>query len=243
MLPVVKDRSAPARSEKQGTRLFQAIGGMPIIRMVMETTPSEYYKALWKPCTTTSIWIGSLSFDDTLENLLRIFEMTGFGDARVEAVTPPNALVTLTEVLSLYRQLKLKCSLEVKDVASQAIFVEPDMNLVEAMRLMCDRRIRRLFLRERAGEFVSDRNILAFLLSPNGLKVARDNPESWTNLNLSVIQSMKARNVSSHALVEDVGKMSETGHDVFLLSDKASLLSKWDLVMKPWKAGELRLSF
>jgi hypothetical protein len=71
------------------------------------------------------------------------------------------------------------------------------------------------------------------------LKVARDDPESWTDLRLSTIQNMKARTVSRHATVEDVGKMSEAGRDVFMLSDGLSLLSRWDLVMKPWKAGRL----
>jgi hypothetical protein len=144
MLPVVKDRSEPGVAEKQGVRLFRAIGGLPIIRMVLKTKPSGYYKALWEPCTTISIWIGSLSFDDTLENLLRIFEVTGFGDARVEAATPPHALITLTEVVSLYRETKLKCNLEVKDVASRAIFADADTKLLDAMRTMYDKRVRRL---------------------------------------------------------------------------------------------------
>jgi CBS domain-containing protein len=242
MLPIIKDGTTPGGGEEQGGRLFQAVSGLSIIRMVMETKPSEYYKALWRPCTTTTVWIGSLSFDDTLENLLRIFEATGFGDARVEAATPPNALVTLTEVISLYRQMKLSCKLEVKKVASPAIFVDPDMKLIDAMRLMYDRKVRRLFLTGREDEFVSDRNILALLLSPKGLKVARDNPEFWTELSLSAAQSVKARAVSSHALVEDAGRLSEIGHDVFILSDKASVLSRWDLVMKPWKDGRLLLS-
>jgi hypothetical protein len=242
MLPIAQDRIAPGDSEKHGVKLFQAVAGLPIIRMLKDTPPSDYYKALWESCTTTSIRIGSLSFDDTLENLLRIFEVTGFGDARVEAATPPNAMITLTEVLSLFRELKLKCNLEVKDVASQVILADPDMKLIEAMRMMCEKGVRRLFLRGKADEFVSDRTILAFLFSPRGLKAARDNPESWTNHNLSAVQSMKAHTVSTHALVEDIGKMSEAGRDVFTLSDEALLLSRWDLVMKPWKAGQIRLS-
>ena len=241
MLPIVKDRTAPG-GEKQGVKLFQAIGGLPIIRMLIDTKPSDYYKALWQPCSTISIQIGSLSFEDTLENLLRIFEATRFGDARVEAATPPNALITLTEVVSLYREMRLKCDLEVKEIASRVIFVDPDTTLIEAMRVMRDKRVRRLFLRGRADEFVADRNILASLFSPKGLKVLRDNPEAWTDSSLSAIQSIKARTVSPHALVEDVSKMSESGRDVFILSDRASLLSRWDLVMKPWNLGKLSLS-
>jgi len=241
MLPIVKVGDSPTR-EKEGVALYQAIGSQPIIRLLTETKPSDYYKILWNSCTTTSIWIGSLGYDDSLDALLRIFLMTGFGDAKVDAPPSPPALITLGEVVALYRERKLRCGLGVNEIASRAVLVEPDMSLLEAMNLMCEMRIRRLFLRERAGEFVSDRNILAFLFSPKGLKIARDAPESWTDLRLSDIDSMFARLVSPDATVEDVGRMLEPGRDVFVLPDSDSLVSRWDLVIKPWKAGKLNLS-
>ncbi len=241
MLPIVKVGASPTH-EKEGITLFQAIGSQPIISLLTQTKPGEYYKILWNSCTTTSIWIGALGYDDSLDELLRIFVLTGFGDAKVDCPPSPPALITLNEVVSLYREGKLRCDLGVKDVASSAVVVDPDMPLMEAMNLMCEVRIRRLFLREKAGEFVSDRNILAFLFSPKGLKIARDAPESWTDLKLSDIGSMFARIVPPEASVEDVGRMVEPGRDVFVLSDNESVISRWDLVIKPWKAGKLRLS-
>jgi CBS domain-containing protein len=241
MLPIVKVGDSPTIM-KDGVELFQAIGSQPIIRLLTATRPSEYYKILWKSCETTSIWIGSLGFDDTLDKLLRVFELTGFGDAKVDAPPSPPALVTLTEVASLYRERKLKCQLSVKDVASPAVFVDPETPLVEAMNTMCEKKIRRLFLSGKAGRFVSDRNILAFLFSPKGLKIARDSPDFWTDLRISEMDSKTARPISPDAKVEDVGRMLEAGRDVFMLSDELSLVSRWDLVMKPWKAGKLRLS-
>jgi hypothetical protein len=242
MLPIVKVGDSPT-IEKDGVRLYQAIGSQPIIRLLTATRPSDYYRILWKSCETTSIWIGSLDYDDTLENLLKTFELTGFGDARVNNDSaPPHALITLDEIVSLYRERKLKCDLGVKDIASLAVFVDPDTPLIEAMNTMCEKRIRRLFLRGKAGRFVSDRHILAFLFSPKGLKIARDSPDYWTDLKISAIESMAARPVSPDAKVEDVGRMVEAGRDVFMLSDGLSLLSRWDLVMKPWKAGKLRLT-
>ena len=241
MLPIVKVGASPVR-EKEGVTLFQAIGSQPIITLLTETKPSDYYKILWNSCTTTSIWIGALGYDDSLDELLRIFVLTGFGDAKVDSPPSPPALITLNEVVGLYGERKLRCEVGAREVASPAVVVEPDMPLMEAMNLMCERRIRRLFLREKAGEFVSDRNILAFLFSPKGLKIARDSPDSWTDLRLSDVESMFARLISPDASVEDVGRMIEPGRDVFVLSDNESLISRWDLVIKPWKAGKLRLS-
>ncbi len=233
---------APPETERKEVNLFKAVGGQQIIRLILESKPSDYDKILWYPCTTPTMWLGALEYSDNLEKLLRIFELTGFGDARVNAQAPPHALITLDEVVSLYRERKLKCDLGVKDIASQAIFVNPDTPLIEAMNMMCDKRIRRLFLQGKAGKFVSDRHVLAFLFSPKGLKIARDSPDFWTDLKISEIESMTARPVSPDARVEDVGRMVEAGRDVFMLSDGLSLVSRWDLVMKPWKVGKLRLS-
>jgi CBS domain-containing protein len=241
ILPVAKVGAPPA-VEKQGVKLFKAIASQQIIRLVIDSKPSDYYKILWNPCTTTSIWLGALEYHDSLEKLLRIFELTGFGDARVNGQAPPHALITLDEVISLYRERKLKCKLEVKAIASRAIFVDPDTMLMEAMKIMCEKRVRRLFLRGRKGEFMSDRNILAFLFSPKGLADAREAPESWTDAKVSEIQPMKARPISPHSKVEDAGRMLEPGRDVFWLSDEVSLVSKWDLVMRPWRAKQLGLS-
>jgi predicted transcriptional regulator len=241
MLPIVKVGTSPTL-ERNGVKFFQAIGSLPIITLLTETSPGEYYKVLWNPCTTTSIWIGSLEFQDSLEDLLRIFEVSGFGDAKVDSPPLPPALLTLNQVVSLYRSKKLRCGLRAKEIASRTVLSDPEMSLTEAMGLMCQKRIRRLFLRGRKGEFVSDRGILAFLFSPMGLKVARDTPESWMDIKLGAIRSMSAHAVEADALVEDVGKLVEHGRDVFVLSDGEQIISKWDLVMKPWRQGELRLA-
>ena len=152
------------------------------------------------------------------------------------------ALLTLNEVVALYGEGKLKCDTLVKDVASRVITIDQDTPLIDAMKTMLETRVRRLFLKGRKGEFISDRAILAFLFSPEGLKVARDSPNFWTDLKVSMIQTMKAHAVSSDAMVEDVGSIVERGREVFILPDGLSLLSRWDLVMKPWKAGQLHLS-
>ena len=241
ILPITKAGESPPGIEKKGVRLFRAIGGQQAIRLVVKTKPKDRYRVLWDSCITTSMWLGAIEYDDTLEKLLRIFEVTGFGDARVNARAPPHALVTLEDVVSLYRDGRLKCDLGVKEVASKAISVDPENTLIEAMTTMCDKRVRRLFLKGKKDEFISDRGILAFLFSPKALATARDEPEMWTSVKVSELQSATAGRVSPHSTVEEVGRIVDERHSVFTLSDGASLLSRWDLVMKPWKANRLDL--
>lgn len=241
ILPITRAGGSPRGVEKQGMRLFRAIGGQQAIRLVVKTRPKDRYKVLWDPCTTTSMWLGAVEYDDTLENLLRIFELTGFGDARVNTRAPPHGLVTLEEVVSLYREGRLSCGMGVNEVASRVIAIDPETSLMEAMTTMCDRRVRRLFLKGKRGEFISDRGILALLFSPKALSTARDAPGLWTDFKVSDVRSATAAEVSPDSTVEMVGRFVDESRNVFVLSDGLSLVSRWDLVMKPWKAGRLEL--
>jgi len=241
ILPITRAGGAPRGVEKQGMRLFRAIGGQQAIRLVVKTRPEDRYKVLWGPCTTTSMWLGAVEYDDTLENVLRIFELTGFGDARVNARAPPHGLVTLEEVVSLYREGRLSCGMGVNEVASRVISIDPETPLIEAMTTMCDRRVRRLFLKGKRGEFISDRGVLALLFSPKALSTARDAPELWTDFKVADVRPATAAEVSPDSTVEEVGRLVGEGRNVFLLSTGLSLVSRWDMVMKPWKAGRLQL--
>ncbi len=240
ILPVRKGRALPG-VDKEGVKLFKAIGGQQVFSLLVKSKPEDYNRILWAPCSTIGMWLGTVEFHDELKKLLRIFELTGFGDAMVNAPAPPHGLVTLEEVVSLYRERKLKCGLAVKEVSSQAISIDPDATIIEAMRAMLEKRVRRLFL-GRSAEYISDRNILAFLFSPRLLTIAKDQPESWTNASVSDVEKSTAGSVSQNATVEQVGMMADASRDIFMLSDGVSLISRWDLVMKPWKAGQLRLS-
>lgn len=238
MLPIVKAGTAPG-VKKDGLVLYRAIGSFPIIRLLVESNPKDHYKVLWGACTTTSIFIGSVEFEDPLERVLQVYEKTGFADARVDGNGGPPALITLDEVVSLYRERKLRCAVPASEVASRVAAVPPSLPLIDAMRVMCERRVRRLFLQGKRGEFVSDRQILSHLFSPAGLKLVRDSPGAWGGMKISDVPSRKAQVVSPTAALEDLGRLLQPGRDVFTFADGSSVLTKWDLVIKPWKAGRL----
>jgi CBS domain-containing protein len=241
MLPLTKV-GAPTGVVRSGIKLYEAIGSYPIIRMLVETDPKRYYKVLWNSCSTIGIWIGTVEYNDTLGRLLEVFAQTGFGDARVDGDSPPPALITLNEVVSLYKERRLKCTVPAKEVGSPVVTVDPGTKLIDAMRTMCEKQIRRLFVRGKKGEFISDRGILSSLFSPKGLKVARDTPEVWTDSLVADLPTSKADLISQEAMVQDVGTMVSPGRDVFATRDGSMMLSRWDLVMKPWKSGQLYIS-
>ena len=90
----------------------------------------------------------------------------------------------------------MACPLLAKDIASRTVSMDPGATLLDAMKTMDKRRIRRIFLEGRNGEFVSDRTILAALFSPKRLKMARETPESWIDAKLSNVPTAKAYPVS-----------------------------------------------
>lgn len=240
ILPLSKAKGALAR-EGEGVHLFKAVGGFQVIRLVVRKRPTEYQAALLKPCTDASMWLGALDYDDSLGSLLQIFEVTGFGDARVTCAAPPHVVVTLDEVVSLFRK-GLRCNMRVGEVGSEAVFASPDATLFEAMKTMCERRVRRLFLRGRRGEYLSDRAVLAYLFSPRALAELNESPEAWADVPLSRARTATAKRLSREATVEEAGLAMRQGAEVFILPGGTSLVSKWDLVMKPWRSGRLRLS-
>jgi hypothetical protein len=241
IVPVRKGRPQ-AGEEKKGVKLFKAIGGQQVLRLIVKTKPSDYEKMLWGPCSDASIWLGAVEYEESLGRLLQVFDLTGFGDARVNAKAPPHGLISLEEVVSLYRERRLRCELRLEEVASQAISVDPEETIIHAMTTMCDRRVRRLFLSGRKDEYISDRSVLAFLFSPRLLTVAKDSPESWTSAKVAEVQATRARAVSPKDKVEEVGRLADADRDVFTLAEGALLVSRWDLVMKPWKMGRLQVS-
>ena len=56
------------------------------------------------------------------------------------------------------------------------------------------------------------------------------------------MRAEKAHLVSPDAMVEDVASLVEPGREVFVLWDWSSIVTRWDLAMKPWKAGKLNLT-
>lgn len=241
IVPVSRGRSPPG-VEREGVKLFKAIGGQQVIRLILKTKPVDYQKLLWGPCDAATIWLGAVGYGESLGRLLQIFDVTGFGDARVTAEAPPHGLVSLEEVVSLYRDGRLRCELRAEEIASKAISVDPEATIIQAMTAMSERKVRRLFLSGRRDEYISDRSILAFLFSPRLLTMSKDSPESWTNAKLTEVKATKARAVSPEDKVEEVGRLADSEHDVFTLSEGALLVSRWDMVMKPWKAKALRVS-
>jgi hypothetical protein len=66
-----------------------------------------------------------------LDVLLKVFDLTRFGDAAVEGIGTIPALVTLQDILPLYKNDMIKSTLSVSEIDSERIEISPDTYLMD----------------------------------------------------------------------------------------------------------------
>ena len=194
--------------------------------------------------------IGTVKCTDSYSDLLKVFELTRFGDAVVEGSMSIPALITLQEILALFRTHLIKSNLRVSEIGKEMVKVSPEITLRDTLGVMFEKRIRRVFLTdvpkresiEKAYPFVSSRDIIRFLFSPTRLEIAKKSPEQWADAKLSEIEESYATEIYSGKTVNQAASEIGDGVDDCLVThDQNSVVSRWDIVMMPWK--ENRYSF
>jgi CBS domain-containing protein len=244
VLPIVQGLQ-PKVDEKTKIKMYATLAGYSVLEKILQTSPNDYQKLIWTHCNDIPLWIGSVNFEDSLDDLLRVFESTGFGDAAVEGSSRIPGLVTLSEILSLYKSNVIRSNLRLGEIGSKKISLPPSTDLLRAIQTMFDKRIRRLFL-DRDGfdaksvnNYISGRNIIRFLFSPDRLEIARKSPELWADATLGDITPNRAKVIPDSKTVNQGANEFEDGYDSCLVcKTSGSAVTRWDMVMKPWKKSE-----
>jgi hypothetical protein len=217
---------------------WMAFSGYPVLRKMIATPPEDNYKFLYAPCESVSLHLDSLSSESELQQVLEMFERTEFGFTLVKA---PDSLglVTLTDLLLLFGEA-LDTDLRVGDVASQPVLSLPrETGLQDSIRKMFKRRVRRVRI-SGTNAFVSDREILAFVFSPERLNVAKESPEKMLDLTLEDVGPVEAIEVDAGVSVREASEIIRPGSGTCLtVGSGGPLVTPWDLVIKPLKTRRL----
>ena len=231
-------KKVPSRRFKlAGESLRGAFGTYGILRKIADSKPQDYYKTLWSRSGDVPMWIGTRGYDDSLDDVLQMFSVTKFGGARIAQGTK-EALLTLADFVGLMGAGRLSTSMSTDDVCSVAIAIASDRPIIEAAKEMITRSVRRLFVRGEQGDFVSDRSLVDYMFSPGRLEIARDSPEKWIDGNVSDLATRTPGRCNTGPLGEAAKAMGPAPDDC-LLTDELRLVTRWDLVVKPWKSGKL----
>ena len=218
--------------------LHPAFGGYGILKKVVDSEPKDYYRTLWARSAEVPIWIGSCRFDEPFEDILQAFSVTKFGGARVTR-GESEALVTLGDAVGLVSLGRLSTQMSTNDVCSVPIAMAKDRPIIDAIREMVSRNVRRLFIEKEQGRFISDRTLIDYMFSPQRLGIARDHPELWFDERVEKVGTKAPARCKTGSL-DEASKAMGPSPDDCLMTDEWRVISRWDIIVKPWRAGKLQ---
>lgn len=215
--------------------------GYTVLVGLLQSDPEDYYRFLFEPCEKFTLSVHPLKPDVELTAVLEHFAKTRFGWALVQAPRG-YGLVALPDLIALYRDDVFETDLRVRDLATQNRFSLPGgTRLREALQEMMNRRIRRVFLEGNSNSFVSDREILTYLFSPDRLAVARDHPRKVLDATLIDVGAVEAIEVDGKSTVKDVSRLFKPESGAWSVVCDGGVVTPWDLVMRPWEMGHLKI--
>lgn len=234
----------PVYSEdaRLGKTVRRAVYGFYSLRRLMALKPGEFSRFLTQPCGATSERLSTISAGRSLTSLLGVFAKTRFGFARVEDGANVGALAGLRDVLPLYEAGAVETGLSVEDVGSPIVSVERDATLREALETMFAKRHRRVFVSGKKQGFISDREIIAKVFSPGVLSDMAQGDGDVLGIRVSDIEETTAAPVEKGTSVKAAARLLREEVAGQCLVSKGMVVTPWDVVMKPWISGELRIA-
>ena len=229
-------RGRVATARGRGHR--RAIPGYAILFALLQSDPEDCYRLLFRPCGGYTTYLNVVPAGGELTDLLDAFAQTRFGLACLES-NGMQRLVTLDDVLSLYRDGAIGTDLSVRDVASPVFRLGRDTRLRSALEEMFKRRNRRVFLTGESG-YITDRAVISYLFDPEQLEAGKDSPEGMLDCALGEVQTKEPVECEGGTGVEEASRLVRAGEGGCLVCDEG-LITPWDLVMKPFASGHLNV--
>ncbi|HUI23102.1 MAG TPA: hypothetical protein VLY82_01765 [Nitrososphaerales archaeon] len=221
-------------------RRQKGIFGFSCLARLMHVRPGGLSSFLNQSCEAVSETLTTIRAERALSGLLDAFQRRRFGFARVLEGKGVGALVSLPDFLGLYHSGFLRSSLVLEDVGSAAFSMPENSTVRDALTEMFDRRIRRVFI-SGTREFIWDRSIIGHLFSPGVLaRVAKGEPGDILETPISRIETMTARKVEGGMHLREAAALLKVERGQCLVFD-GQVATPWDIVMKPWKKGALKI--
>jgi hypothetical protein len=219
-----------------------ALSGYSILSKLSRVPSQGYEVALNTPCIDGALPVGEITEEDDIVSLLHVFDASSFGFALTEnsKTRDYGGMVSLFDLLEMYSKDRLTSDLFVRDVASSPIFSMPRESAIKqaihSMMLQKLRRVRVFGTRD----MISDREILRFLFSKDRVETRRKDHMELIEGNLSEIKAFSPPQTSEDSNLRNTARvMLDNMRDCALTNN--SIVTPWDLIMKPWRAGRLKI--
>ncbi len=240
VLPIVRSLDKTLNFVSNDSKHLIAFAGQAIISKLLEWNPRDHYMFLFEPIESASLQVAPIPADEEITSLFHAFIRTKFGWSIIDD-HGTYAIATLADLIPLYGRGILETSLCARDVASPVFSLPQDTKLSKALQEMIHRSVRRVFLSD-TNRFVSDREILSYIFSPARLAVVRNAPQKMLKATLDDVGSVEAINVDGSATLREASELFRPSSGAWCLSCGEGVITPWDLVVKPWKMGQLIIS-
>ena len=220
---------------------FLAFSGYTLLARLLEIDREEYYKFLYEPCWRASKYASPVASNAEIATVLEEFARTRIGWSFVEE-NGKYDVISLSDFISFYQSGIFETDLTVPDVASQEIFTMPsNTRLGKALQEMRKRKIRRIFLPGNDYRFVSDREILTYIFSSEQVNLIKDDPGRMLDAALEDVGAVDAIKVDGRPTIKNISRLFKPESGMWCLVCSTGLVTPWDLVVKPWNMGRLKI--
>ena len=237
VLPIVRSSDKTLSFVSNDGKHLIAFAGQAILSKLVEWNLRDHYMFLFEPIESACLGVLPIPSDEEITSLFRAFLRTKFGWSIIED-RGTYAIATLSDLISLYSKGALQTSLCARDVASPVFSLPQDTKLSKALHEMIKRSVRRVFLSD-TNRFVSDREILTYIFSPARLAIIRNSPHEMLEATLEDAGSVEAINVDGSATLREASEHFKPLSGAWCLACREGVITPWDLVVKPWKMGQL----
>lgn len=239
---VIVLESSGAVRERGGRNDPLVISGYSIISKLLESQPSNYARLLDSSCVDTALAVGTVSDESDLLSLLHVYESTTFGVALIhDSDGEIVGKLSVKELCKLYQRDVLSADLVADEVASFPVFaLQKQTELIQTLKEMENRKFRRVQV-SGSQLIVSDKQILSHIFEERRLGIMLKTPESLLEGTLEDIKSIPSSVIDGKSKIRDAARLlADENHDC--LSTAHGIVTPWDLIIKPWRQGALRVS-
>lgn len=216
--------------------------GYSVMSKLLDTKPSGYAQFLKSSCLLYCLSSGTISKDSDIPSLLHVFESTTFGFSMVhDEINQIFSKISLNDLLPLFNQDLLSSDLLVDEVASSPVFsMSRGSRIVECMAEMESRKFRRIKVAN-SSSIISDKEVLSYLFNEPRLERIAKVPQHLLDGTLEDLDPVHAEWIDGRANISKAANYMTDYKHQFLLTDKG-IVTPWDLVIKPWRLGNLKIS-
>jgi hypothetical protein len=224
---------------KKKQKKHLAVLGYSCLSHLLQTKPSMYKTFLEQPCDKIAQELSSISWNTNLETLLKLFWETKFGFSMVEGKFETSALVSLRDLLGLYRDDVLSTTMSLGQIASPIFSMSSESSLKQVLGEMFVRRIRRIFLDGKDGNrVITDRRIISYIFSTSRLEELLHSPADLLEVPVGKLGTMRPPFKSEQTKIKKAAEAMKEQIEECLVCEKG-VVTPWDMIMKPWKSGKL----